>query len=723
MSESPSTVAPEMISDERTLLFEDQQESHIKRVSSRGGDRVATITNLFFKNKHLSKHHATVRYDKTIGFTIEDTNSTFGTVANDRVIKHNVRVPLRDKDTLGFILSKPSLKIKEVFKKFESELEHNSIPLSEFDLPKISMKFVVAINKSVFKLIPHASNDAFAGNDLTNDGSTTNLSTFEATGLENYEVDGEREHHHHSVAEKERKAPLIIIDHDEEHEGKAGDIIKLRTENDPFGASKKNTPDAPIEIESELDETSGEDFDVRRYGNRDLSQFELSDVLVSASKVSENKHIDNQSKHKFKSPTPGKEHSDCDEVSLGEAKVKEAEEEAEEEEEGEEEGEEEEAEGEEEEEEDDGPPSESDIVYEVEEVNFADNGKQVNNEEEEEMIKKEDKPLDNEAFTSRAKITPSVPSASTPEACIKDYLEKSASEDSPLTESTDNEYNSQGYAFEDIDSDSESGYSCYNVEDHKLCHNDDPKADESDLDHSCSSYDSDDYDYDLPLDIPLEEISLAEESVCVRSDFEDSFRGDEKLAHNHKAGLKSSEKYLYDHLEHCYCFSHVSNARDVSGSDEEFICDCSDQGEYYCEEGGNCSVTTKKDNHCKGVAFDRQPESLVTSKHFGSAQLMMESGMNNDQPRSSILSSRKRSYNNMVDGESLEGRLGNDYSSNGAGGDCSDETSVTDMPLRKKHIREDSKVKTIAKEVAKALFYVAATITALGIYGSKLEEN
>lgn len=77
----------------------------------------------------------------------------------------------------------------------------------------------------------------------------------------------------------------------------------------------------------------------------------------------------------------------------------------------------------------------------------------------------------------------------------------------------------------------------------------------------------------------------------------------------------------------------------------------------------------------------------------------------------------------MVDGESLEGRLGNDYSSNGAGGDCSDETSVTDMPLRKKHIREDSKVKTIAKEVAKALFYVAATITALGIYGSKLEEN
>ena len=52
-----------------------------------------------------------------------------------------------------------------------------------------------------------------------------------------------------------------------------------------------------------------------------------------------------------------------------------------------------------------------------------------------------------------------------------------------------------------------------------------------------------------------------------------------------------------------------------------------------------------------------------------------------------------------------------------------DEENEVDMPPRKKQASEDSKLKGVLKEMAKGLFYVAATITALGIYGSTLEEN
>lgn len=48
------------------------------------------------------------------------------------------------------------------------------------------------------------------------------------------------------------------------------------------------------------------------------------------------------------------------------------------------------------------------------------------------------------------------------------------------------------------------------------------------------------------------------------------------------------------------------------------------------------------------------------------------------------------------------------------------DCEFSNQPPRKKHASTESKWKTITKEVGKGLFYVFATIAALGIYGSSI---
>ena len=125
------------------------------------------MTNFYFKNNHLSKEHAKIRYDQQQGFYIQDANSTFGTVLNnEKVLIAGVEHLLNTNDTVGLIMSKTSLQIKKITQEFVSanstDKEIRSIPISKFDNPTIVLNFRIEIKDSVLKLVPIEREEARA---------------------------------------------------------------------------------------------------------------------------------------------------------------------------------------------------------------------------------------------------------------------------------------------------------------------------------------------------------------------------------------------------------------------------------------------------------------------------------------------------------------------------------------------------------------------------------
>lgn len=154
-----------LASDERVVSFQDGQSVSIKRASDKHEGRFAKLTNFYFKNNHLSKEHAKIRYDQQQGFYIQDANSTFGTVLNnEKVLIAGVEHLLNTNDTVGLIMSKTSLQIKKITQEFVSansaDKEIRSIPISKFDNPTIVLNFRIEIKDSVLKLVPIERDEA-----------------------------------------------------------------------------------------------------------------------------------------------------------------------------------------------------------------------------------------------------------------------------------------------------------------------------------------------------------------------------------------------------------------------------------------------------------------------------------------------------------------------------------------------------------------------------------
>lgn len=700
MSVLSRTVASEMISDERILLFQDQQESHVRRVSSKGGDRVSTITNLYFKNKHLSKQHATVRYDKNEGFTVEDTNSTFGTIINDAVIKHNIRQPLKDKDTLGFILSKPSLKIREVFKKFETDLEHKNIPLSEFDLPKISMKFDVAINKSVLKLVPCTTTEASHDYELTNEGSVTNLSAFESTEFGNNDVDeiDKGEYHANDTTQDEKKSSFTVIDLDEDHEENMDGFLGKKSAVEPSIIIEELPPKEPVEINSKNDETVGIQLAGSAQDESGLDFVELEDGLVLGSIIDEKKtNLQNHSDDvgsTSQPPTPRENDLDHADISRNNVEA---------------------------DKDDDEPPSESEIVYEVYEMESDYNSKEIYDEEDAE-VNVGDKVLDTKEVNSENRIVLSDSNLSNigncPETC---HLEEPLRKNSSPAENSDEKYNSDGIRGKldyDYVTDYECEHNCSDAEDYEFscdCHREEDQT-ASDYSYLSSDWDGDEHGHSL--EIFFEGPSLEDESVCVCSDPEDCYCGKKQMLRPRKKGVdhNDSDNHSYECLGCHDCDSHISNSWDILDSDEDSVCVCSDPEVLYCEKGHSSFIPPKQREDTEMLESVVQFGFPKTAPHDNITQSMVRSDVDLDSPEVNnpvvalrVENTRKRSYQDTVEGEEFDDGIDNE-------GDV-------EMPPRKKQISEDSKLKTIFKEVVKGLFYVAATITALGIYGSTLEEN
>ncbi|KAK6454075.1 uncharacterized protein RJT20DRAFT_65593 [Scheffersomyces xylosifermentans] len=147
---APSSVG---ISNERIINIPKGQEVFVRRASDKDLSRVAWLTNLYFKNSHLSKLHAVIKNIDS-SFYLKDLNSTFGTILNDSLIVSNTFLKLSSGDTIGFIISKPSATIKAVLEKYKDKKDKQTIPLSEFASPNVALEFKIEISDNLIKFFP-----------------------------------------------------------------------------------------------------------------------------------------------------------------------------------------------------------------------------------------------------------------------------------------------------------------------------------------------------------------------------------------------------------------------------------------------------------------------------------------------------------------------------------------------------------------------------------------
>ncbi|CUM66766.1 uncharacterized protein PRCAT00004447001 [Priceomyces carsonii] len=175
------------VSNEREITLNNGDEIFIRRASNKDQSRIATETNLFFKNTHLSKLHASLKlYDDY--FYLKDCNSTFGTVINDEYIASESWFRLSDNDTIGFIISKPSSAIEKIVSKFDKQ---NTIPLKEFSDASIALSFKINTKDNCITFLPLDKDASWESEQCSSDetrGSTKDYiplaETFDSEGNE-----------------------------------------------------------------------------------------------------------------------------------------------------------------------------------------------------------------------------------------------------------------------------------------------------------------------------------------------------------------------------------------------------------------------------------------------------------------------------------------------------------------------------------------------------------
>lgn len=138
---------------ERVLTFDEGQETYVRRASSKDSNRWPLLTNLNFKNTHLSKTHAIVRF-RDGKFQIRDESSTFGTVINNDFLMpgEDNWADLNEGDLLGFILTKPSGSIRAV--REEGGDDTQFIPLEKFKSPSLGLLFKIGVDSNTISFTP-----------------------------------------------------------------------------------------------------------------------------------------------------------------------------------------------------------------------------------------------------------------------------------------------------------------------------------------------------------------------------------------------------------------------------------------------------------------------------------------------------------------------------------------------------------------------------------------
>ncbi|KAG2735158.1 hypothetical protein G9P44_001372 [Scheffersomyces stipitis] len=142
-----------LLSNDRVIPLAPGSEVLVRRASERNEDRTPQLSNLFFKNSHLSKTHAAIK-NIDGSFYIKDLGSTFGSVLNNNFIVKDAFFRLSNGDKVGFVISKPSATISSVLKKYKTK---KLIPLTEFSSPTLRKSKLQLQSKPLFLLSAKSS--------------------------------------------------------------------------------------------------------------------------------------------------------------------------------------------------------------------------------------------------------------------------------------------------------------------------------------------------------------------------------------------------------------------------------------------------------------------------------------------------------------------------------------------------------------------------------------
>lgn len=131
----------------------------VGRASSKDDDRAPKLNNLYIRNLHLSKSHARLWIENNVVY-LADAGSTFGTTWNGRLLIPHRKVALAHGDQIGFVVSRPSYKLSELYESHKSQTDKAWISLNHLPAPKVQLQFNV-------DTIEGKTITVLAANDLT----------------------------------------------------------------------------------------------------------------------------------------------------------------------------------------------------------------------------------------------------------------------------------------------------------------------------------------------------------------------------------------------------------------------------------------------------------------------------------------------------------------------------------------------------------------------------
>lgn len=128
------------ISQYRELKLSQGTGITVGRASTRDPLRAASGDNLWFFNSQLSKFHANLE-NKGGRLFINDEQSSFGTVLNNKVLQPYVSFEIKNGDILSFIMVKSYGSIKKIIESSEERM----IDLQTFGSPRLMMSFNIEV--------------------------------------------------------------------------------------------------------------------------------------------------------------------------------------------------------------------------------------------------------------------------------------------------------------------------------------------------------------------------------------------------------------------------------------------------------------------------------------------------------------------------------------------------------------------------------------------------
>ncbi|EGV62347.1 hypothetical protein CANTEDRAFT_115811, partial [Yamadazyma tenuis ATCC 10573] len=120
---------PSCVTTRKITLYRDDLVS-VRRASDNDFNRTAAPDNLFFKSSLLSKNHAILSYTNSKVY-IQDTESSFGTVLNNKYVNFGSKVEIKDGDSVGFVIYKPYNFIRQKLDE-DAYIDIDLVPLSVF---------------------------------------------------------------------------------------------------------------------------------------------------------------------------------------------------------------------------------------------------------------------------------------------------------------------------------------------------------------------------------------------------------------------------------------------------------------------------------------------------------------------------------------------------------------------------------------------------------------